>query len=214
MPPAKALFRRVAEGVLVLLLFLAPWPKLDRAFTSAYCGVANALGVRAELERGIATRLVPASELQISQDKRVTSWHVVLEVENVASHATTRYAINTRNAAYVPLAAFLALLLASRLLLKLRRPEGRWALALGSLAMFGFVTLALGLSCLRFLALPRVGAVELDPKILRAADMIYDAVIVPPGMAYVVPAFVTALMLYGSSFRKLDFDFRKALPRG
>jgi hypothetical protein len=92
----------------------------------------------------------------------------------------------------VPASAFIALLVVTR---AWRRPKARLGILAGSLLVVAFSALALGLSCTRFLALPRVGALEIPRELQRLLDTLFMAWIVPPGMAYATPLLAAALML-------------------
>jgi hypothetical protein len=182
--PVKLLLRRSAELTLLLALLLGPWPGLDRAFCATFCGFVNALGLERQLDSGLLTRFEPAAPGSLESARAHEGWHAMLRVENPSTARATRLGFNTRSTTYLPAVTFLAFTLASR---AWRRTRAWAAIGAGALVVFSFSALALTLSVIRFLALPRVSGIELGDGTVALLDAVFRAWIVPPGMAYAVP---------------------------
>jgi len=197
MPGTRSLLRGAAEFVLVLALLLAPWPGLDRAFSGAFSRSANALGFERRLDSGTLMRLEAPSEADLAA-RAHGGWHAMLRVANETTGKATRLAFNTRATTYVPLAALMAFLVAVR---AWRRERPLLGIATGALMTLTFSGLALALASARFLALPRVGALRLEPTQQALVDTLFLGVIVPPGMAYVVPLLAGCFTLWLSRER-------------
>lgn len=197
--PVKTLLRRSAEFACLLAFLLAPWPGLGQAFCGAFCGFGNAIALERKLSSGLSTRLEPAGASDLESARAHVSWHAMFRVENPSTARATRLGFNTRTTTYVPTAAFLAFTLAAR---PWRRERAWRSIASGALATLSFSALALTLSVVRFLALPRVAGLELDPGTIKLLDTVFLAWVVPPGMAYAVPLFGGCLMLWLSRSRK------------
>jgi hypothetical protein len=194
----KVLLRRSAEFACLLALLLAPWPGLDRAFCTAFCGLSNTFGLERRLDSGLLMRFEPATPNSLDSAHAHVSWHALLVVENPSTARATRLGFNTRSTTYVPAAAFLAFALAAR---AWKRTRAWPSVAAGAFATLSFSALALTLSVARFLALPRVSGIELTQSSVALLDAIFGAWIVPPGMAYAVPLLGGCLMLWLSRSR-------------
>jgi hypothetical protein len=119
--------------------------------------------------------------------KANATWHSILRVQNVASGASTRFAMNTRSMLYVPTCVFVALVFASSLW---RLPRGPRALAIGAGVLAGFLTFSVVLPILRLLGTDRIAAIDMGEGTARYLDAAFSAWIVPPAMTYAVPGLI------------------------
>lgn len=183
----------------MLALLLAPWPGLDTAFCGGYCRFANALWFQRQLDSGLSLRLEPATPGTLESARTHVAWHALLRVEAPSTQRVTRLGFNTRSTSYVPGAAFVAFVLASRAWKRTRAAGG---ILVGALVTLAFSALALTLSTVRFLGLPRVGGFEFGESFRALLDTVFLAWIVPPGMAYAAPLLAGSLMLWLSRSRR------------
>jgi hypothetical protein len=192
-PTRRELLQATAIFVCVLGLWLTPWPGIDRSFNALVCGVANAIGFERTLDSGFALHFHPIAEADLGSHRAFTRWHAMLEIRNTTSQAATELAYNTRIGAYVPFAAFWALIAATRIW---RRRHGGVAIAAGAFALAMYVGTGILLIVLSFLARPRIGAVELGASARAAIEAVSRALFIPPSMTYVIPAGIVLSMLW------------------
>jgi hypothetical protein len=173
--------RRLAVAALrfaiVLTLCLLPWPGLASTFTSAFVTVGNVITEDMRLGR-IAFRF------EKPRTTEAQGWDVALAVRDVPTGATTRPGFQLRLLAYVPLAVFLAIIVAA--------PVGErraWplSLALGGLLSFGFVVLSVSLLILTLFTDRRIGAVHLSPF---AQSLLVASTTAMVEASYVAPALI------------------------
>jgi hypothetical protein len=189
----RPLWRIALEFALVFALLLLPWPGLDHQFARAFCGIFNALGAEQTLDVGYLVHLQPAAPTDLPAAGSRVLWHALFCVRNPLSGLETRLGFNTRSSTYLPLAALIAFVVATRLW---QRRGASSAAVLGVGLTLGYSSLSFLTSALRFLALPRVQGLQIDASILAALDAVFNAFFVPPGMAYAVPLFAGTLMLW------------------
>lgn len=186
--PELPTWRAGVTFAVVLGLLLAPWPGLGGACARVFSSMYNFLGVERVLSSGLSMRLEPASQGFQRHIHTSPSWHVVLRATS-GSHGGPRMAFDTRGAFYLPLATYLAFLLATRVW-SFERP--RRALAAGALVLFSFTTLALTVAVLSFLAMPAVGGITLGTTARVWLETLFLGWFAAPGMGYAAALLAAA----------------------
>jgi hypothetical protein len=166
-----AAFAGVFSG-LALLKGPGPW------FVRAHVALGNAL-LPSHLDSGVALRL----EASTSEP-----WQALLNATSAVSGARIEIPIDLRGLLYLPLAAFVALVIASPLG-PVRAYSKLLAIGLGVLELLLLALIAVPL--LAFLGgTGPVQAFVLGRATLVALQIAYRALVAPPGMTYALPLFV------------------------
>ncbi|TPV94164.1 MAG: hypothetical protein B7733_16710 [Myxococcales bacterium FL481] len=193
--------RRVRPGwsarvaVFVLLFAAVAWPRPSWrvAFSEAFCRVANVMTRGVEIGNGGRFEFQAASDTSVARSvgENVTSdARLVLTAAHVKGQMVL--GINTRRDAFLPLAIFVALIVAS--------PLTAWrkvatvlagGLALHVSAVVGYVALARW----TFAGLPQP-IYRPDAWVRQALDIVFHVVLLPPANRFVVPVLVAALLVW------------------
>lgn len=194
----RAVVRFVAIFLCVFALLVWPWPEaLGRAFTTVFSRVANVF-VSAS-SRPMHFEAVP-QEMRIP-GKDDNSWFMILYVPNGQTGTTAKLALNLRAFAYMSLAVFISLTLASPIWKRdgnrsVLRSRGPLVTLLGGAILGAFIGLSVALPVVAFLGGASLGAVSLGPIASSTINILYRALFYPPGMTYAVPVLVWAFAMW------------------
>jgi hypothetical protein len=162
----------------VLSLFLFPWPGIGTLFADVFSACVNF----------VAAGLTQPALLRFGAAGPPDDWSAVVTLIGT-SGARQDFLWELRRAPFLPLAVFAALTLAL--------PRGRFR---SRLAVF-----ALGTAVIMTLPALRLGlllgsdtpfrALDLSPTLMAALTVATGTLVLPPGMAYAVPALLLLLLL-------------------
>ncbi len=170
-----ALARPWVRALLVLLVLHVPWPGLGPTFASYFGHVAPAL-LSVWSPSSLRVEMKPAG----TEDGE---WSVLFDASDASIRKHTRAALDIRRTAWLPLATFIALLVA----FPLRRPRRRLLIAgLGLVVLHALWLLPL----LAFFGGGPTRFFTLSAPAHTLAVVAYRALISPPGMVYALPALL------------------------
>ena len=159
-----------------LALLHGPGP----SFARAHALVANALAEQVPLSSGVRLRFE-------ATDTEVAPWSVTLHVDSSAPRAALTVPIDLRSLLFLPMAAFIALAIAT----PLRSVRAHlWLLGVGLLVLEPLLLALVALPLLSFLGgTGPIRAFTLGRPAHVVLQLLYRALVVPPGMTYAVPLF-------------------------
>lgn len=167
------------RGTVVLLLLLIPWPGLSALFASVAAAAANVVS---------DVLLSGPGGLRFSAPDDLPAWTMLLTLEAPTGLSQQAH-WELRRAPYLPMAVLTALTVGC--------PFGRWprrALVLGLGLTILFLIPALRLAALVGSPSP-LQLVSLSPTTLTVIAIATRILVLPPGMAYAVPALLWLLLM-------------------
>ena len=182
-PPRLAL----GAALFAALLFLGGWPSaaVARAFSAAYCPLANLLIAHQTFGRGGRARLAPVDRIQRGDGDNVTAdATIALRVDGY--QGALPLGMSLRRDVYLPLLILTALLIATPL--GLRRRLLGLAVAVPVLLLWSLVVIQILVVWL--FATKLAGIYAISPRELRVVDLAYEALLAPPGNRFIVPMVV------------------------
>jgi hypothetical protein len=173
----RELGRALAIFVITAVVLLAPWPRLGRAFSAAFTGVANVVVDALVVQDGVTARFSTPTAADRGRPE-VGDWAVLLSLD--VGRGARQTVLDTRLLGYTPLAVFLALVVAT----PVPRRRRLKILAGGGTILVARLAVAIALPVGRALG-PRGPGWATG----TFAEVIWWSFINPPAMSYVVAAF-------------------------
>jgi hypothetical protein len=171
--------RFTAKALLLLLLLLLPWTGMGSWFVATVLAVANPL---------LAVLIQEPASLALAPEGSASSWNALLTIE-LNGVPAQRVVWELRRAPYLPMAAFAALCLAYPAS-GLDRRVLVMGLGLGLLPLLSLLRL------IAFLGDPGpLQLVQMPTAVHAALTVATRALVLPPGMAYAVPALLFVALL-------------------
>jgi hypothetical protein len=171
----------IARFVCALFLLLSAWPYVARPYGACLATLGNALKpgrAQAVLEFSVPTFEPHAAE----------SFALMFSARQLSASTVISVPIDLRNLAYLPTACLLALALATPLW-RIRR--GLLLLAAALVLLHIFLVASLAMPLVLLFAGPRpLHLIDLSPLLHAALDVLYRALVAPPGMAYAIPGLL------------------------
>lgn len=157
-------------------------------YSKVHAALGNAIVGQSALASGVTLHF-EASDAELAKEP----WRVTLHVDPPGPRPAVLVPIDVRTLLYLPTAAFLALAVAVRL----RSPrEHLQLIAIGLLILEPLLVLLVSLPLLSFLGgTGPIQAFMLNRPTHVLLQILYRALVVPPGMAYAVPLFLWWLLL-------------------
>jgi len=191
LPPKKAVRAFLLRFILILAVYSIPWRPIGTAYATLAAGFGNlvvegAFSSKARLHFGPVGAADP--------DDARAAYNVELRAESVATRTVVSLPIDLRTLTYIPTAVFIALSVAAPIW---ERSKGVKVLLFGLAALHLFLVFSIAAPLVLFFANPApMHLVELGPITHWVLDVLYRALVAPPGMAFVVPGAVWLLMLW------------------
>jgi hypothetical protein len=157
-------------------------------YSKAHAALGNAVVRKNVLASGVTLHF-EASDAELDKDP----WRVTLHVDPPGARPAVLVPIDVRSLLYLPTAAFFALAIAVRL----RSPwEHLRLIVIGLLLLEPLLLLLVSLPLLSFLGgTGPIQAFTLSRSTHVVLQILYRALVVPPGMAYAVPLFLWWLLV-------------------
>lgn len=174
---------RLACALYVLLLC---WPYVAEAYAHCLAALGNAL--KPESTRAVLRLSVPSFDPQAAE-----SFALMFSARARSAGVNINVPIDVRNLAYLPTACLIALASAT----PLRRSLRLLPAALVLLHMFLVASLATPLVLL-FAEQAPLHLIDLTPVAHATLDVLYRALVAPPGMAYAIPGLLWVALLWCS----------------
>jgi hypothetical protein len=180
-----------------------PLARFLLAFACVFAGLALLHGpgpsyarAHAFLGNAVLEQFPPASEVRlwfVATDTEAAPWSATLHVESRVRRAAITVPIDLRSLVFLPTAAFIALSIAA----PLRSVRCHlWLLTTGLLILEPLLLALLALPLLSFLGgLGPIRVFTLGRAAQVFLQLLYRALILPPGMTYAIPLFVWWLLL-------------------
>ena len=186
---------RVPFGVklaVLTLVVLSPGPWFGDLFVAMFCDAASSVVESETSAEPFHVRFERSPADAIAKDP-AAAWNAHVVVVGGASHG--ELSLHLRTAAYIPIAALIALAFASR-----RPPRGRWrALALGLLGLAPFV--AIRVSVPVWMGLVRWGFVSANPLTRVLLTTAYNGFDTLPCLPFAVPVLIWAMLFWWPTAR-------------
>jgi hypothetical protein len=198
LPDRKLVTKFLFRFACVFAVLSLPLPGLAWAFSQSTSWLGDQLVSEARFVSGARLDFTPASGDRAAaggkmEAKKVDPWQAILWVHDGTRPRPIGVPIDVRGLYYLPIAAFVALVLATPV------PMAR---RLRALAMGLLVLLPLGLALIAlplFSFLGGIGPIrvyELSSTSHSLINVVYRALVAPPGMAYAIPALLWWVLLY------------------
>jgi len=174
-----------ARFVVLFALVMIPWPGLGRAFNEAF-SLAASIAVDACVEDpSVIARFHPANP-ELPDQSSLDAWDTVFSVSRARGEPPLQLPLALRRVAYVPLATFLALVLATPVDRRRKLRILGWGLAL--LLVRLALTIALPIA-------RNFEAIERDTVLDWIVRVVYYGLLEPPNLMYGAPVVTWFLLL-------------------
>jgi hypothetical protein len=196
-PRSKALVFFVRFAVLFALV-MVPWPGLATAFNQTFSVIASMAVDACVEDPSVIARFHPANP-ELPDDASLGPWDTVFTVSSTRNEPALRVPLPLRRVAYVPLATFLALAVAT----PLGRPQ--------KLRILGWGLALLVLRLALTVALPIARHFQVFGQETIAdwlARVVYYGLLEPPNLMYGAPVVVWFLLLFASSPETISLAIR------
>jgi hypothetical protein len=187
LPPRKVILVFLAKLVTLMALFMLPWPVLGGVWSGAFGAIGNFLVADQVFVSGAHLSFRDRASESEPADAKTFDWEATLLVQP-ARGRRIEVPIDVRALAYLPVAAFVALVLA----FPVRGMRRRLFILGAGIAWLAPLTVLL-ISLPLFPFLGGAGPVEvfrLSPTLQSVIEMAYRALVAPPGMTYAIPALL------------------------
>jgi hypothetical protein len=192
LPPRSVWLPFLLRFTCILAVYLLPF----RPIGNAYGGIAAAVGnltLGNAPHSGTVLRFAPPDDAG-GEDPAPDAFSIELRAKNARTRSPIRVPIDLRTLAYIPTAVFVALSIAAPI----------WQGARGAIVLIGglavlqvFLALSIAAPLVLFFANPApMHLVDLSPTWHRILDILYRALVAPPGMAFAIPGILWLLMIW------------------
>lgn len=188
-PPLRVMLGLGARFVCLLALLLAPWPGVGEAYGALATHYGNALIAPFSSPRVEVVFTAPDA----APGAEPTPFATVLRVRELSTRRGLRIPFELRTLAFIPTAAFIALVLADT---KRRNWRTRaWQLLLGVGVLHLFLSVSLAVPLFLFFAEPKpLQLLPLNAGVYWTLTWFYRSLVAPPGMIYAVPLALWLLL--------------------
>jgi hypothetical protein len=176
-PHRRATLFAAARFAAVLIVLLAPWPGLGRAYVALYGSAAAVIAKPILASSGVELAFAPSA-----QDDPKHEWFAMVSVLDAQTHARQHNMVtDLRRTGYLQIALYLAAAAAYPLRNRVRLLLVVTA-GLALLASFGWLPIMM------YLAKKQI--ITLGSWSLSLLSVVYRSLVTPPGMAFAVPGLL------------------------
>ncbi|HTB77079.1 MAG TPA: hypothetical protein VK762_27730 [Polyangiaceae bacterium] len=202
--PKSEILVFAARFALFFALVMIPWPGLGRVFNATFSVIASMAVDACIDDPDVLARFHPADP-EKPDEASLGVWDTVFSVTRARDDAPLKVPLPLRRLAYVPLATFVALALATPVIRPRKLRILRWGLAL----LLFRLALTVALPIARNLE-----AFGRDSVLDWLARVVYYGLLEPPNLMYGAPVVVWFLLLFATSPGQFDRTLRFGLSAG
>jgi hypothetical protein len=176
----------------ILAVYLLPFRPIGNVYSQVAAALGNVtLGEGAHADTSLRFGTPPDT---CGDEFLCDGFGAELRATNTRTRGAVRVPIDLRTLAYIPTAAFVALCIAAPIW---QGARGAIILLVGLGALQIFLALSIAVPLVLFFANPApLHLVDLSPAAHRALDVLYRALVAPPGMAFAIPGLLWLVLVW------------------